>query len=221
MGLDSILALLAVLIFGALYLFAALGEYGLISARRSGDIRPDESGSTRIPFASELYANPRRATEGLRFLQILFSGGLLVSGVSLAVSVVGSTWIWVFTSSLGAIVLLLISRTVVQRIALQHTGKFLYPLMVVSHLVNRFLQPWRDLEAVVNRVPKRHSGNGELSPKNEPRIEITVESEDGPLGEREEQMIRAVVRQDKTSAREIMVPREDIVAVDIQMLNVK
>ena len=46
--------------------------------------------------------------------------------------------------------------------------------------------------------------------------EFSVEPLSDPVDEREARMIRGVIRQDKTVAREIMVPRVDIVAVQIE-----
>ena len=44
---------------------------------------------------------------------------------------------------------------------------------------------------------------------------ISVEASGEPLDEREVRMIRAVVQLDKTTAREIMVPRVDVVAAEL------
>ncbi|MBM3944875.1 MAG: HlyC/CorC family transporter [SAR202 cluster bacterium] len=215
MELDSTLALLALVISTALYFLVAFGEHGLIAARRSGLGRPEEGKPPRIPFAAELYANPRRATGGLRFLQRLLYAASLVSAVALAAGGSGLSWVWVFVAGLGAVIMLLFLLALAQALAPMYTERMLFPLMAVSHFVNRVVQPWRNFEAgMIRLVRNRYMSEGRAVPEGLVRIEISVESNDGPLGEREERMIRAVVRQDKTQAREIMVPREDIVAVE-------
>ena len=46
-------------------------------------------------------------------------------------------------------------------------------------------------------------------------LDIAIDTNGEPLDEREVRMIRGIVRLDKTTAREIMVPRLDMVAAEV------
>jgi putative hemolysin len=54
------------------------------------------------------------------------------------------------------------------------------------------------------------------NPTNSSKVDLQLDSAKDPLDDREVKMIRGIVRLDKTVAREIMVPRVDMVAVEIE-----
>ena len=75
-----------------------------------------------------------------------------------------------------------------------------------AHVLARLLDPIRG-----GRTPDQTGVTPELAPSE---INLSLESNGEPLDEREVRMIRGVVELDQTMAREIMVPRVDIVAAE-------
>ena len=77
--------------------------------------------------------------------------------------------------------------------------------------LNRVLRPLLALDERTVRNPAEASEEEDVTPDQPPSTEPDGE----PLDEREAQMIRGVVRLDQTVAREIMVPRVDIVSAEM------
>ena len=86
----------------------------------------------------------------------------------------------------------------------------------VDHLTRRPISTnGRILAAARNGNDSNQNGGGEAA--GEPNVEVVVGTEaHSELDERERSMIRAVLRLDDYNARDVMVPRMDIVSVDVK-----
>ena len=91
-----------------------------------------------------------------------------------------------------------ISSPVIDRI-----GWFLSPIVKVSKSISNFLM----------RQNNNQSDKTTINQNNEITLQFDTPSEE--IDEHEVRMIRAVFKLDKTTAREVMLPRLDIVAVDL------
>jgi CBS domain containing-hemolysin-like protein len=110
---------------------------------------------------------------------------------------------------LGAIHLLtnLLYASRLERLALKIARPVLWltwPLILLGNVKTR-------LGVLTVNSPNTDSGSEVMKDEEE----LSAEPLSDPVDEREARMIRGVIRQDKTVAREIMVPRVDIVAVEI------
>lgn len=85
-----------------------------------------------------------------------------------------------------------------------------------AYRLSRLLSPLLALGAfIVEAVASRSSSSDDESEPTNGEHNGAGEANDEPLDEREARMIRGVVGLDNTTAREIMVPRGDMVAVDV------
>jgi CBS domain containing-hemolysin-like protein len=150
-------------------------------------------------------------------LKFLFMASGVLSGVALSVSWWDTNW-WLATPMSGAVAVLMgllqlfamaVAASAGESIALRCSG--------VAWAMSRLLAP---LYSVVSglRLWRRSGSNGHDDASQDEMSADPGISQNGdgePLDEREARMIRGVVQLDQTTAREIMVPRLDILAAEI------
>lgn len=219
MDLDSILsaALLAASLVA--YLAVSVFEGGFLVWRNSQLLVGTASmPRRRLGEPEDEVGLSSPAVESLRLLRAATFSASLVGSVALAISVTGVAWAWLALASAMSLLFLT---------ALGSVAHALIPISAV--LVGRYggpgigataavLAPWLAMETLVaagvrRLMPGRLLPNGATDSGGDSGAPLGFEGM--PLDEREVRMIRAVVRQDQTIAREIMVPRVDISAVEI------
>ncbi len=156
-------------------------------------------------------AGPARATS---LLKALFLGSGLLA---LAALVIGrwDNWGIIALAGLGAFLATGALHMVSRSVAALSPETIALTVAPSVRALAQFLKP---VTALSDRAVRRASnGADDASPNGEAlplELGISDDSEEG-LDEREAEMIRGVVRLDKTTAREIMLPRLDIVAVEL------
>ncbi|MQG16527.1 MAG: CBS domain-containing protein [SAR202 cluster bacterium] len=158
------------------------------------------------------------ALEGLR---ILAFGSIACSYITASWIVFDSTdqvWVWLLIASILNFIVILILRSISIRIAplvFNRIGKFNSILIKLVSLISFVSVPIDVISHSLIGMLKVFSKSQNLDNISPSEIDSFFELEGESLDEREVKMIQAVVRQDKTVVREIMVPRVDVTAVEI------
>ena len=204
----SALALgISVLVFAITELGAA-SIAGRIQALTSNVLNGQAGQSRPLRLVMDLPAGP---TAPLRLLNLIALAAAMVS----VTAVIWSGWgvRWDLTSA-GAVVMLLVLAAVTyvaRSLGVRHADRLCKFMPRVAWLLSFPLRPVLLIEAMIIKSPLT-----EASPPSDPSLDFTlaVDSTEEMLDEHEVRMIRGVFQLDQTVAREIMVPRVDIVAVD-------
>jgi CBS domain containing-hemolysin-like protein len=154
-------------------------------------------------------------TSGLASLNLVALSAVLVSAVAVTVTWRGVYWAEIAPASVAALVVLGLVRggaaVFASRYADTVTLRLRLPLRVLGAAAHLLLR-----SSYVRIVPSLDRLSVDRNGSSPSEIGISLDSNGEPLDEHEVRMIRAVVRLDETVAREIMVPRVDMVAVDVE-----
>ena len=200
-----------------MFIGSTIGEAGIDSLRRE----PLEELLLRDSRASKIVARlsrlPMGPTGAVILLKVVSFSTVLLTTSALVVALAGVRWPLVAVALVGALALLggvnSISRAVGARYGEPISRTIAGPVRMVAWLLSPILTTQATLIASVGG---RRSGHADaLSDGAAADKDLSLESDDESLDEHEVQMIRGVVRLDRTTAREIMVPRVDMVAVEI------
>ena len=211
---DSSLAwvILATSVVG--YFVFSVVEASLLLVRRERAqllVAEQVRGSVALESLHMAPAGPTSATSLLKAL--LLGSGLL----ALAALVIGrwDNWGIIAVAGLGALFATGALHIAARSVAALSPETIALTVAPSVRALAQFLKP---VTALSDRAVRRASnGADDASPNGEAlplELGISDDSEEG-LDEREAEMIRGVVRLDKTTAREIMLPRLDIVAVEL------
>ncbi len=205
--------------YAVIALAVSLVLYGLISVARSS-----AGGSKRDVLHRAMSLDPsdpdssgkiQGLTSGLASLNLVALSAVLVSAVAVTVTWRGVYWAEIATASVAALVVLGLVRggaaVFASRYADTVTLRLRLPLRVLGGAAHLLLRP-----SYVRIVPGLDGLSVDRNGSSPSEIGISLDSNGEPLEEHEVRMIRAVVRLDETVAREIMVPRVDMVAVDVE-----
>jgi|GEM_PF-408964 Mg2+/Co2+ transporter CorC len=219
MDLDSTLS--AVLLAASLVAYFAVSvlEGGLVAFRNSQLLVGSVSGQGRKetePHEEEGLSSP--TVESFRVLRTAVFAASLVTAASLTISVAQVSWPWLTLAAALTLALLTVLGSASQAfIPLsssfvgRHGGSDMSVITVA-------MTPWLAVEGLVERAVRNllpDSVTGGETGDALHDVGVPLGFDGLPLDEREVRMIRAVVRQDQTVAREIMVPRVDVSAVEI------
>ena len=208
---DSTLPALALVVSILAFAFTELGATaiaGRIQAVASSVLNEEAGQSEQFRLLRDLPGGP---TAGLRLLNLIALAAAMVS----MTAVIWTSWgvRWDLTSIGGVIVLLVLAAATysVRSLGMRYSGQICTFMPRVAWLLSFPLRPILLLEDLIVRSPST-----EASSLSDPSLDITltVDPTEEVLDEHEKRMIRGVVQLDKTVAREIMVPRVDIVAVE-------
>ena len=208
--------LLAVSLF--LYSYFTFVQYGLIAILKSQAISNKSSsddGNGGVKFSEEQI---RLTLGGLR---VLAFGSIGCSFITASWIVFDSTehiWVWLLVASILNFLVILVLRSVsisVAHVASNVISNLSPSLIKLFGLISFISVPIDIMSQSLIRLLKILSKSQKLDNISPSEIDSYFEMEGESLDEREVKMIQAVVRQDKTVVREIMVPRVDVTAVEI------
>lgn len=208
---DSTLQALALVISILVFAVTELGATsiaGRIQAVASSVLNEEASQSGQLRLVTDLPGGP---TAGLRLLNLIALAAAMVSTTAVVWTAWGVRWDMI---SLGGVVILLVlagATYVARSLGMRYSAPLCTFMPRVAWLLSFPLRPILLLEESIVRSPST-----EVSTPSDPSLDITltVDPTEEVLDEHEKRMIRGVVQLDKTVAREIMVPRVDIVAVE-------
>lgn len=223
---DSSAPIIILVCLLVLYAVFAAAKESIISIRRSRRLQLIEDGHHAAEIINRLAEDSTRllATEQLvlkliGFSIVAFSSFIYTTPLAEAISVNHFIALLLITVSSAAVTLLFgelipkeIARSYAESIALWTV----YPFNVVSYLAT----PIAQLVTFIGRVVTGQ-WNGEESSfstitEEDLRTYVDAGEEEGLLKEAEKEMIYSIFDLDDTLAREVMVPRIDVVAVEAQ-----
>ena len=194
------------------YFLVSLGEASLASVRRERVQWLVAQGVRGATDLEALNSTPWGPAGVLTLLKLLLASSSLLSGVAFAMG----HWAWTALVALAVLTILgglqIASRALVPMLAERTALRIASPVRVLSLII----RPLVAIEAwAVRRVVRTKAGVSDSSQEAvSGEVGISIDADGEPLDEREVKMIRGVVQLDKTTAREIMVPRGDVVAAE-------
>ncbi len=211
---NTIYVILSVVVF--LDLFLTLIRFSLVNAHLPRLLNLREGREEQVDAVTHIIERPRiRVSLRLSqsFLHLVF-GALAV--VIFLYSLNGSNDPWIILLIvIGAGIVLVMGEAVLERVALQNPEKWSMRLAGYGKLVDTLCTP---LTASVVRL----SGQANIimqqfTPPTDDELKSWVETgqTDGALEKEERQMIYSIFQFGNTLAREIMVPRIDMLALDV------
>jgi CBS domain containing-hemolysin-like protein len=212
---DSSLASIALAVSLVCFAVATLVEAGIASVRREqipNLLSKGVSGSTALQRLQTLPMGPTGSIAAIRSLSL---SGAIVSVSALVITQIGVRWALIAIVSIALLVVLAVVSSLASRLASTKGERIALVAAGPSRALAWLLNPFLTIQAYVSSFSHRVRTNGtesglELVPTE---INLPLDSAGEPLDDREVRMILGVVRQDKTVAREIMVPRVDMIAV--------
>ena len=201
---DSSLSILALAVSVLLLAVSELGtaaiaaRIGSLSSSIGSNAGPERRSLRRI---ADLPSGP---TAPLRLASMASFAGALISSVAFTISTWGVNWGLVAVAALLGLIIAAAASLLGRSAGVKYADRVCSGMATSSWLLSIPLRPALALQSLVSR----DSGRKSLD------FSMAVDSNDEPLDEHEVRMIRGVVQLDKTVAREIMVPRVDIVAVE-------
>jgi CBS domain containing-hemolysin-like protein len=195
----------------ALIVFAAAAEAGLITISRA---RVRLLAGQGVPRAERLQSYIQER-EGLLLAIRLAHNLAIVTAAALAVSIVvresSDDWWHVAAVVAGSVAVLTLIEALPRAIVARNPEPWGLRLAPFIGLFKLLFGGLGHLLA----LPERAMGRGDPDEEEEMLRLVELEEDEGSLEEDERQMIRGVFGLDETTAREIMTPRTDIVAVEV------
>jgi putative hemolysin len=215
----------------ALNAFLALARSALINVRKPRLRQLIEEGVTSARTAERLAEDASRllATTQLGMMLTSFFAGAVVAVVSAPpLALAWQPWLGNASSPLAfllvvlaaAIVMLILGELVPETIAVQHSERLALllarPLAVISILAMPIIRFMVWLSHGISRLfGDTQSGNMPFVTEEEIKVLVDAGEEEGVIQEEEKAMIYSIFELGDTLAREVMVPRIDVVALDV------
>jgi CBS domain containing-hemolysin-like protein len=198
--------------------FFSASETAVFSANKVKIRHLIEEGNKQAALLKRLMEQPGKVISTILIGNNVVNIGATALATSLAISIVGSTGAGIATGIMSVLILLfgeITPKTLVSqrpedfaiRISgiLHGLGKLLSPVIYVFNSFTNLL-----VRLISGPVKKDH-----LITEEELRMLVNVGEEEGFIDEDEREMIDSIFEFDDTLVREVMVPRIDIVAVNI------
>ena len=229
MTTGEILLLLGLMVLNG---FLAMARSALINVRKARLRQLVEEGVGSARSAERLAEDAHRllATTQLGMMLTSFFGGAVVAVVSAPpLADLLAPWLgkasypisFVVVVFAAALVMLILAELVPETIAVQHSERLALllarPLTVIAFIATPIVRTMVWISNGISRLlGAEASGQLLLVTEEEIRTLIDAGEEEGIIEEDEAEMIYSIFELGDTLAREVMVPRIDVVAVDVQ-----
>ena len=213
---SEALAGLGLLILGIIaFVLVVAAEAGVIVGVRERAMR--EPAESRLDALRRFYHERQVTLSSLAFARNLALVGLTAVAVFLIVDAVGHSWDVLVLTTLGSVIVIMLLQAFPRIIVARSPERWQRGLKpFVSFIRFAFRGPVMVLDApigVLTRIQGRQpNGNGHVE---ESILLSELEQAGAALQEEERQMIRGVMEMEFRTLRAIMVPRTDILAVDV------
>ena len=221
MEVDSLFAWLGIILAGLVMAFAAAAEVSLGDINRANVRRLREEGLPRAQALQTLLDDPPRFVTALMVLQAL--AFVAVSGLAIWLSLqAGLQWgagtiVCLLVAGFFLLVVQVLARAVVMRAPEATALKLSGPVRAIAAVLTPITAPLRFLGGLaLGRKEEDASGDNVFLSEDELRYLISTAEEPGLIEENEKKMIASIFELGETVAREVMVPRIHVVAIDEQ-----
>ena len=212
---DSTLPWVALAISGIGFLLASFAAASIASVRRE---RVQWLVVHEVPGSAALEAlssTPLGPSGSVAFLKYLALGATLVSGVAVGMAVGGDHWTAAYLAGAGALGGVGVLHVAAAGLARLYGERAALKLARPVRVLARLLGPLLSLEDRAARSLTTPLGEEIPPAANGPAEGLGIDQDEETLDEHEARMIRGVVDLDRTIAREVMVPRVDMVTVQM------
>lgn len=216
--MDSGILAGVLLLAGAIIAFVVVvaAEAGVIVGVRERAMR--EPAESRLDALRRFYHERQVTLSSLAFARNLALVGITAVAVFLIVDAAGHSWDVLLLTTLGAVVVIMLLQAFPRIIVARNPERWQRTLKpFVTFVRFAFRAPVMVLDApigVFTRIQgRRGNGNGNVE---ESMLLSELEQAGAALEEEERQMIRGVMEMEFRTLRAIMVPRTDVLAVDIE-----
>ena len=213
---DSSLPAIALAASLAFFVVFSVGEACIASIRRDQAQRLVSRGATGSVALASLFTMRIGSTGALSLLMALASSASLLSTVALVVAMAGVNWTLVSIAALGILILLGVIHSISRILAASYGEQVALRIAPLVRALTSLLKPALAIEVFLSQ---RILGASVSSLNSVPDIisaelSLSLDPDGEPLDEHEVRMIKGIVRLDKTIAREIMIPRVDMVTAE-------
>lgn len=162
-----------------------------------------------------LHTLPMGPTGATSLAKVLSRAAALLSTVALVIASVGTDWLFLILASVAVLVFFGAVHTASSAAATGYGERIAARTAWLARSMAWMFNPLLTAQSTLLRHRASDDPSDPASDLVATEIELPADSVGEPLDEREVRMIQGVVQQDKTMAREIMVPRVDIVAAEM------
>ena len=211
---DSTLPWVALAISGIGFFLASFAESSIASVRRE---RVQWLVVHEVPGAvslEALHSTPLGPSGSVALLKYVVLGATIVSGVAMAMAI-GGAWVLAYLAGAGALVAVGVVHVAAAGLARLYGERAALKLARPVRVLANLLAPLLTLEERAARSLTSPLGEEIPPPANGPSEGLGIDEDEEILDEHEARMIRGVVDLDRTIAREVMVPRVDMVTVQL------
>ena len=205
----------ALAISGIGFFLASFAESSIASVRRE---RVQWLVVHEVPGAASLemlHSTPRGPSGSMALVRYVMLGATLVSGVALAIAIGGIHWALAYLAGAGGLGAVGIVHVAAAGLARLYGERAALKLARPVRVLAKVLAPLLTLEEKAARSLTSPLGEEIAPAPNGPAEGLGIDGDEETLDEHEARMIRGVVDLDRTIAREVMVPRVDMVTVQL------
>ncbi len=213
---SSSIYIIILIISLTVFFIAYVAEHSVFAMRRERVQRllaQNESGAEALDKLFSLSSGPSSALTFVKFVFFIVS---VIAAVSITVFEFGYHWIAI--TSVGIIVALvqLVMFSAVQSLTAVYGDRIALMVATPVKILTWTLSPLlKCVDFIVNKFFPSYENVDSDSEVQVVELGMSIEDDGEPLDQREVEMIRGVVELDDTIAREIMVPRGDMIVADV------
>jgi len=194
-----------------------MAEVSLANTSRGRIKRQAENGQKKAQVLDKLLSESTDIFSTLIVAKSVFFVGFIVSAAVFVVSSHGLSWADVVVAAVVGFVTVALLQSIARAIALKNPDKIALRMAGVLSVTTTTLAPVSGLLLFLARAVSRLFGTKldrevDENESDEMRLLVDVNHDEVSLEADEKEMIRGVVGLDETLAREIMIPRIDVIA---------
>ena len=212
---DSTLPWVALAISGIGFFLASFAESSIDSVRRERVQWLVVHGVPGSAALEALHSTPLGPSGSVAFLKYVLLGATLVSAVALAMATGDVHWALSYLAGALALGAAGVMHVAAAGLAMLYGERAALRLARPARALARLLAPVLTLEEKAARSLTTPLGEEITPPPNGSAEGLGIDGDEETLDEHEARMIRGVVDLDRTIAREVMVPRVDMVTVQM------
>ncbi|MBN1217351.1 MAG: HlyC/CorC family transporter [Anaerolineae bacterium] len=224
---DSTASIVILVVSLVLHAFVAAAKEAIVSVRKSRRLQLIEEGhpgaeqlDSLAEDASRLLATEQLALKFISFFFIAFAVSVYTSPLAQAISVSHITAVALIIVG-SVLVVLILGELIPREIARNHAEvialRSIYLLYFLSHLATPVARAVTRISwTLTGRPDDGESGGLGVITEEDLLTYVDASEEGGALKKDEKAMIYSIFNLDDTLAREIMVPRIDVVAIEVE-----